>query len=59
MLSKLIQFIVIFAVITLLINIFPKVYYLIMDFITWIMSFGKWDMIALFTCIVIAILGND
>jgi hypothetical protein len=56
MLSKIIKFIVIFAVIALVINIFPNVYDLVVDFINWIMSFGKWGVIALTTCIVIAII---
>ena len=55
MISKIIQFVIVFALIALLINIFPKVYNLSVEFIQWIMSFGKWGAIALLTCCVIAV----
>jgi hypothetical protein len=40
----------------LAINIFPKVYAWAVEFINWVMSFGKWGVIALVTCIAIAII---
>ena len=56
MVSKIIQFVIVFALISLAISIFPKVYGLAVDFINWVMSFGKWGVIALVTCIAIAII---
>jgi hypothetical protein len=56
MVSKIIQFVIVFALISLAINIFPKVYVWAVEFINWVMSFGKWGVIALVTCIAIAII---
>lgn len=55
MISKIIQFVIVFALIALVINIFPKAYNWAVEFIQWVMSFGKWGVIALLTCCVIAV----
>jgi hypothetical protein len=56
MVSKIIQFVIVFALVALLISIFPKVYAWALDFIRWVIGLGKWGVIALITCIVIAFL---
>lgn len=54
--TKIIQFVIVFAIIFLLINLFPKVYLWCVEFIQWIMSFGKWGIIALLSCCIIGII---
>lgn len=54
--SKIIQFIIVFALIALLINIFPKVCGWLVDFFRWVLSWGKWGVITLATCVVIVLI---
>lgn len=54
MIGKLINFVIVIALVTLVITIFPSVYGILKDFIYWILSFGKWGVIILISaCIMI------
>lgn len=55
MVSKIIQFVIVFALIALVINIFPKVSVWLADFFHWVLSFGKWGVIALASLCVLAL----
>lgn len=49
MVNKLISFVVVFALVALVINIFPSVLVWLQTAIGWVLSFGKWGIIALTT----------
>lgn len=55
MLSKLIKIVIIVALITLVISLFPVTYEWCKIAIEWILSQGKWGIIALVACILSAI----
>lgn len=49
MLNKLISFVVVFALVALVVNIFPVAMTWLTSAIGWVLSFGKWGIIALTT----------
>lgn len=56
MVSKLIKFVVVIALVALVISIFPIFYTWIKELIYWFLELGKWGVIVLFSaCIMIII----
>ena len=49
MVGNLIRLVVIVALVSLVINIFPGLYSYLKEFIHWILDFGKWGIIILFS----------
>lgn len=55
MVRNIIGLVVVVVVITFVINLFPIVYEWLMVALEWILSFGKWGVIILFSCMLIAV----
>ena len=55
MVANLIKLVVIVAIVALVINIFPGVYAYLKSFIHWILDFGKWGIIILFSVCLMAL----
>ena len=55
MVRNIIGLVVVVAVITLIINLFPIVYEWLRAALEWIISLGKWGVIILFSCMLIAV----
>ena len=57
MFSNIIKLVLVVAVMTLMISIFPDVYNWLKNGIDWILSFGKWGVITISSFIIGAIIG--
>lgn len=57
MISRLIRLVIVVALIALVVNIFPTAYDWLKTAIEWVLSFGKWGVITLASCVIIAVLG--
>lgn len=55
MVRNIIGLVVVVAVITLIVNIFPIVYEWLRVALEWILSLGKWGVIILISCVLISI----
>ena len=55
MVRNIIGLVVVVAVITLIINLFPIVYEWLRIALEWILSLGKWGVIILISCMLIAV----
>lgn len=55
MIRNIIGLVVVVAVITLIINLFPIVYEWLRVALEWILSLGKWGVIILISCMLIAV----
>lgn len=55
MVRNIIGLVVVVAVITLIINLFPIVYEWLRVVLEWILSLGKWGVIILISCMLIAV----
>ncbi len=55
MVRNIIGLVVVVAVITLIINLFPIVYEWLRVALEWILSLGKWGVIILISCMLIAV----
>lgn len=55
MVRNIIGLVVVVAVITLIINLFPIVYEWLKVALEWILSLGKWGVIILISCMLIAV----
>lgn len=55
MVRNIIGLVVVVAVITLIINLFPIVYEWLRIALEWILSLGKWGVIILISCVLISI----
>jgi hypothetical protein len=55
MVGNLIRLVVIVALVSLVINIFPGLYSYLKEFIHWILDFGKWGIIILFSIFLMAL----
>lgn len=58
MLANLIRIVIVVAVLALVITIFPIVLTWFNTAIEWVLSFGKWGVVAIVSCVIIAILGS-
>lgn len=58
MLANLIRIVIVVAVLALVISIFPIVLTWFNTAIEWVLSFGKWGVVAIVSCVIIAILGS-
>lgn len=57
MISRLIQFFIIFSVVALVITIFPQMLGLLISFLDWILDFGKWGVVGIISCVIITLIG--
>jgi hypothetical protein len=55
MVRNIIGLVVVVAVITLIINLFPIVYEWLRVALEWVLSLGKWGVIILISCMLIAV----
>lgn len=55
MVRNIIGLVVVVAVITLIVNLFPIVYEWLRVALEWILSLGKWGVIILISCMLIAV----
>ena len=55
MVRNIIGLVVVVAVITLIVNLFPIVYEWLRIALEWILSLGKWGVIILISCMLIAV----
>lgn len=55
MVRNIIGLVVVVAVITLIINLFPIVYEWLRVALEWVLSLGKWGVIILISCVLIAV----
>lgn len=55
MVRNIIGLVVVVAVITLIINLFPIVYEWLRIALEWVLSLGKWGVIILISCVLISI----
>ena len=55
MIRNIIGLVVVVAVITLIVNLFPIVYEWLRIALEWILSLGKWGVIILISCVLISI----
>lgn len=55
MVRNIIGLVVVVAVITLIVNLFPIVYEWLRIALEWILSLGKWGVIILISCVLISI----
>ena len=55
MIRNIIGLVVVVAVITLIINLFPIVYEWLRVALEWVLSLGKWGVIILISCMLIAV----
>ena len=55
MVRNIIGLVVVVAVITLIINLFPFVYEWLRVALEWVLSLGKWGVIILISCMLIAV----
>ena len=55
MVRNIIGLVVVVAVITLIVNLFPIVYEWLRVALEWVLSLGKWGVIILFSCMLIAV----
>lgn len=55
MVRNIIGLVVVVAVITLIINLFPIVYEWLRVALGWVLSLGKWGVIILISCMLIAV----
>lgn len=55
MVRNIIGLVVVVAVITLIINLFPIVYEWLRVALEWILSLGKWGVIIIISCMLIAV----
>lgn len=58
MLANLIRIIIVVAVVTIVISIFPIVLTWFNTAIEWVLSFGKLGVVAIVSCVIIAIIGS-
>lgn len=55
MVRNIIGLVVVVAVITLIVNLFPIVYEWLKIALEWVLSLGKWGVIILISCMLIAV----
>jgi hypothetical protein len=55
MIRNIIGLVVVVAVITLIINLFPIVYEWLRVALEWVLSLGKWGVIIIISCMLIAV----
>lgn len=55
MVRNIIGLVVVVAVITLIVNLFPIVYEWLRVALEWVLSLGKWGVIILISCMLIAV----
>ena len=55
MIRNIIGLVIVVAVITLIINIFPIVYEWLRIALDWVLSLGKWGVIIIISCMLIAV----
>lgn len=53
MMNNIFKLIIVIALVTLLINIFPIIFTWVSDLITWLLSSGKWGIIFIFSSIIL------